>query len=99
MSYKRVYAGTDEALNAAGFSDFNFTGLDAFVESDERGFGRRFAVGADDGEEQKIAALNGSEHPVWGIGCFRRSACGGDVTFPVQMPRRMRIETLSRARC
>jgi hypothetical protein len=50
-SNERVNARTDETLNAAGFSDFNFAGLDSFVESDERGFARRFSVGADDGEE------------------------------------------------
>ena len=53
---------------AAGLGYFDLSGLQAFVESDERSLAREFLVRAivraHNREQQKIAALNGSEHAV-----------------------------------
>ena len=77
-------SGTEETLDAAGFGDFYFSAFDSFIEGDEGGFDGRFAGGMDYGEQEQVAALDGSEYPEWTAGVFDRAACGADVISLVE---------------
>ena len=71
--------GAYETLDAAGFSNFDFTAFDSFVEGDERDFTKRLTCGANNGEQQQVSALDGSEHAEWTIGVLNWSACRADL--------------------
>lgn len=63
-------AGTDETLDTARFGDLDFAAADSLVEGDERRFAGGFAGNADDRKQEKVAALNWSEHTVRTAGRF-----------------------------